>query len=63
MQVNNINLITLVAKRVKSDVVIFDTNNVQKAIFTKNNGYRPTKATKEIILNCFRFKLVWEYAG
>ena len=52
------NLITLYAKRNKTSVNIYDNNNNLKAIFT-NNGYRPTKATKKIVLNCFNYKLKW----
>tara|TARA_R110002020_G_scaffold239410_1_gene451937 strand:+ start:952 stop:1113 length:162 start_codon:yes stop_codon:yes gene_type:complete len=51
-------LITLFAKRKGTSVNIYDKENNLKAIFT-NKGYRPTKATKEITLNCFRWKLEW----
>ena len=51
-------LITLYAQRSLTSVVITDKYDKIKAIFT-NTGYRPTKATKTIILNGWLWKLVW----
>jgi hypothetical protein len=51
-------LTTLFAKRINTSVHIFDKNGKLKGIFP-NTGYRPTKATKEITLNCWRWKLEW----
>ena len=52
-------LITLFAKRNKTSVEVYNSKGELKAIFP-NTGYRPTKATKEIILNCWRWKLEWK---
>ena len=50
---------TLYATRSGSSVVILNsTKSVIKAIF-RNTGYRPTKATKIITLNCWKWKLKW----
>ena len=53
-----IELITLYAQRSLTSVLITDKDGNLKGIFT-NTGYRPTKATKTITLNCCKFKLVW----
>jgi hypothetical protein len=39
-------------------VHVFKESGELKAIFPAT-GYRPTKATKEITINCFRFALKW----
>jgi len=51
-------LTTVYAKRNKTSVNIYDKNKNLKAIFT-NKGYRPTKATRKIVLNCFNWDLEW----
>lgn len=52
-------MITLYAMRSGTSVVILDSKKENiKAIF-RNIGYRPTKATKTITLNCFKWKLIW----
>lgn len=51
-------MITLYAQRNGTSVNIYNKQGDLKAIFT-NSGYRPTKATKEITLNCWRWKLEW----
>lgn len=50
---------TLYARREGAAVNIYDKENHLKATFTKE-GYRPTKATKEIVLNCWKWKLNWQ---
>jgi len=52
------NLKTLYAKRYGTSVEIYDKDNNYKGRFP-NTGYRPTKATKTITLNCWRWKLEW----
>lgn len=52
------NLITLFAKRVDGNVNIYTKEGKLKAIFPKR-GYRPTKRTKEITLNGWKFNLKW----
>ncbi len=52
-------MITLYAKRIGTSVHIFDSENNLKGIFP-NTGYRPTRATKELMLNCFKFILKWK---
>lgn len=54
-----ITLITLYAMRTGTSVVILDNKRENvKGIFP-NTGYRPTKATKRITLNCCLFNLKW----
>ena len=54
-----IELITLYAMRSGTSVIILDSEKENiKGIF-RNTGYRPTKATKKITLNCCLFKLKW----
>ena len=47
------------AHREGTNVVITTANGKQKAIFP-NTGYRPTKATKQITLNGWKWGLVWK---
>ena len=49
---------TLYAKRNGTSVDVFNKEGELKGTFT-NNGYRYTKATKEITLNCWNWKLEW----
>jgi len=51
-------LITLYAQRKGTSVVITDKAGKTKGIFP-NTGYRPTKATKQITLNCWNWNLKW----
>lgn len=52
-------MITLYAMRHLTSVIILDSNREKvKAIFP-NTGYRPTKATKILTLNCWQWKLKW----
>lgn len=51
-------MITLFAKRNGTSVEIYDSAQELKGIF-KDTGYRPTKATKVITLNCWKWKLKW----
>ena len=51
-------MITLFAKRNGTDVNIYDKDNNLKGIYN-NKGYRPTRATKEITLNSWMWKLNW----
>lgn len=51
-------MITLYAKRVGTSVIIYDSQQEQRAIFP-NTGYRPTKATKLLTLNCWTYNLKW----
>ena len=51
-------MITLLAKRIGTGVNLYDKENNLKAIFPIR-GYRPTKATKEVMVNCWRYKLEW----
>lgn len=51
-------LITLYAKRVNKEVHVFTKEGKLKAKYPPTR-YRPTKATKEITLNCFVWALVW----
>lgn len=53
-----IELITLYAQRSLTSVVITDKDGKIKGIYP-NTGYRPTRATKTITLNCCKWKLVW----
>lgn len=53
------NLITLYAERVGTSVKITNKEGKTKGIYP-NTGYRPTKATKKIILNCWEFQLEWK---
>jgi hypothetical protein len=55
---NKTMLRTLYAKRNKSNVDVFNEEGKLKGTFT-NKGYRPTKATKEITFNCWKWKLEW----
>lgn len=52
------NLITLYAERVNTSVIIKNKEGKIKGIFP-NTGYRPTKATKILTLNCWNFLLEW----
>ncbi|AGO47670.1 hypothetical protein Phi4:1_gp133 [Cellulophaga phage phi4:1] len=52
-------MITLTAKREGTSVAVYNSKGEFKGRFP-NTGYRPTKATKTIILNCFKFKLEWK---
>ncbi len=52
-------LITLYAERIDTSVVIKNKEGKVKGIYP-NTGYRPTKATKKIILNCWNFLLEWK---
>jgi hypothetical protein len=50
---------TLYATRLLTSVIILDSDRkTVKAIFP-NTGYRPTKATKILTLNCWKWNLVW----
>lgn len=51
-------MITLFAKRNGTSVEVYDKDSKLKGIFP-NRGYRPTKATKQIRLNCWDWKLEW----
>ena len=51
-------LITLYAQRCLTSVIITDKDGNIKGKFP-NTGYRPTKATKTITLNCWKWNLVW----
>ena len=52
-------MITLYAMRLLTSVVILDSKREKvKAIFP-NTGYRPTKATKTLTLNCWKWNLRW----
>jgi len=51
-------LITLYASRDGTNVVLKNKDGSFKAIFP-NRGYRPTKATKTVMVNCFKFKVKW----
>lgn len=51
-------MITLLAERKGTAVVLRTTAHEFKARFT-NIGYRPTKATKKVRVNCFDFRLLW----
>lgn len=53
-------MITLYAKREGTNVDLYNENGDLKARFP-NTGYRPTKATKIVTVNCWKFKLQWEY--
>ena len=54
-----IELITLYAQRSLTSVIILDSKKENVKAIYPNTGYRPTKATKTITLNCCKFKLVW----
>ena len=49
---------TLFARRNKTSVELYNADGELKGIFP-NTGYRPTRATKEITLNCWKWKLLW----
>jgi len=49
---------TLYAKRNKTNVDIYDKDKNFKARFP-NTGYRPTKSTKLITLNGWKWNLKW----
>jgi hypothetical protein len=49
-------MITLLAKRIGTGVNLYDKENNLKAIFPRR-GYRPTKATKEVMVNCWKCEL------
>ena len=52
-------MITVYAMRHLTSVIILDSKRENvKAIFP-NTGYRPTKATKVLTLNCNKFNLKW----
>ena len=51
-------LITLTAKRVGTSVEVRNHVGVLKGIFP-NTGYRPTKATKILTLNGWKWYLKW----
>jgi len=51
-------MITLLAKRIGTGVNLYDKENNLKAIFPRQ-GYRPTKATKKVMVNCWKYKLEW----
>jgi hypothetical protein len=53
-----IELITLYASRNGTDVVLKNKDGSFKAIFP-NRGYRPTKATKTVTVNCCKFEVKW----
>jgi len=55
---NTKTMITLLAKRIGTGVNLYDKENNLKAIFPRR-GYRPTKATKEVMVNCWKYKLEW----
>lgn len=52
-------LITLHASRIGTSVKITNNVGVCVALFT-NKGYRPTRATKKITLNCWDYNLIWD---
>lgn len=49
---------TLYAKRNGSSVEIYDEDGSLKATFSKE-GYRPTRATKVVTINCWKWNLKW----
>ena len=49
---------TLYAKRVGTYVEVYNKKGKLKAIYP-NTGYRPTKSTKTVTLNCFKWRLKW----
>jgi hypothetical protein len=51
-------MLTLQAKRTKLGVILFNENNNQVAMFPKS-GYQPTRATKTVTLNCWKYNLIW----
>ena len=53
------NLITVFAKREGTSVVIYNKDGSKKCSFP-NTGYRPTRATKTVMINCWRFNLKWK---
>lgn len=52
-------LITLKAKREGENVVLYNPDGTHKATFPKR-GYRPTRATKIVTLNCFKYRIEWD---
>ena len=50
--------LTLFAKRNNTSVDVYNDKGVFKGSFP-NTGYRPTRATKKITLNCWEWKLEW----
>lgn len=50
---------TLYAERIGTSVRVTNERGRIKGIFP-NTGYRPTKATKKIMLNCFYYLLKWK---
>jgi hypothetical protein len=50
--------ITLFAKRAGQYVHLSDKSGKLKAKYPPT-GYRPTKATKQVTLNCWRFNVIW----
>ena len=51
-------MITLFAKRNGTSVEVYNKAGEVKGVFPRE-GYRPTKATKIITLNCWKWKLEW----
>ena len=50
---------TLYAMRFLTSVLILNSDRTEVIARFPNTGYRPTKATKVLTLNCWKWKLVW----